>query len=200
LLKPEADPVIAGLDPAWPARDAAPGWQRGSGADRRIRHPLMKQIAEIAFASAEQSTGIDQINTALTQMDEVTQQNSALVEDNAASAKSLEVQSAGMDERVSFFKLGDSAPAGAPPRVVALARKRHAAAAPKAGSRRSKRRIGRPHAGRARRRGEKGGLEGVRSLRFHSDIDVLVSETADCACSAIRLRLSAERGAHGRLN
>jgi methyl-accepting chemotaxis protein len=88
-------------------------------------------VAEIASASAEQSTGIDQVNTALTQMDEVTQQNSALVEENASAAKSLEAQALGMDERVSFFQVGDSAPAGAPSRVVALASKRPAAAAAK---------------------------------------------------------------------
>ncbi len=63
-------------------------------------------VTEIASASAEQSTGIDQINTALTQMDEVTQQNSALVEENAASAKSLEEQAASMDGQVSRFKVG----------------------------------------------------------------------------------------------
>jgi methyl-accepting chemotaxis protein len=65
-------------------------------------------ISEIASASAEQSTGIDQVNTALTHMDEVTQQNSALVEQNAAAAKSLEQQSQGMNERVSFFRLDDA--------------------------------------------------------------------------------------------
>src|SRR3977135_452439 len=74
-------------------------------------------VAEIASASAEQSTGIDQVNTALTQMDEVTQQNSALVEENASAAKSLEAQALGMDERVSFFKLAD----GASSRAVAMA-------------------------------------------------------------------------------
>src|SRR5690606_14817420 len=47
-------------------------------------------VSEIASASAEQATGIDQVNTALSQLDEVTQQNSALVEENAASAKALE--------------------------------------------------------------------------------------------------------------
>ena len=54
----------------------------------------------------EQSTGIDHVNTALTQMDEVTQQNAALVEENAATSKVLEQQSAAMSERVAFFKLG----------------------------------------------------------------------------------------------
>jgi methyl-accepting chemotaxis protein len=66
-------------------------------------------VAEIASASQEQSTGIDQINKALTQMDEVTQQNSALVEENAASAKTLEHQSEAMNEKVAFFRLEDSA-------------------------------------------------------------------------------------------
>jgi methyl-accepting chemotaxis protein len=41
-------------------------------------------------------------------MDEVTQQNTALVEQNAAAAKSLEQQSQGMNERVSFFRLDDA--------------------------------------------------------------------------------------------
>jgi methyl-accepting chemotaxis protein len=50
-------------------------------------------VSDIANASAEQATGIDQVNKALAQMDEVTQQNSALVEENAATAKTLEHQS-----------------------------------------------------------------------------------------------------------
>ena len=62
-------------------------------------------VSDIAVASNEQATGIDQINTALTQMDEVTQQNSALVEENAATAKTLEQQSAAMNERVGAYKV-----------------------------------------------------------------------------------------------
>jgi methyl-accepting chemotaxis protein len=72
----------------------------------------VREVAEvvsgIASASAEQATGIDQINKALAQMDEVTQQNSALVEENAATAKTLEHQSTAMDERVGFFRIGAS--------------------------------------------------------------------------------------------
>jgi methyl-accepting chemotaxis protein len=83
-------------------------------------------ISEIAAASAEQSTGIDHVNTALTQMDEVTQQNSALVEENAAAAKSLEAQSQGMNERVSFFRLDDAQPGGRA-RTPVTARRRPAA-------------------------------------------------------------------------
>ena len=62
-------------------------------------------VADIATASNEQATGIEQVNKALTQMDEVTQQNSALVEENAATAKTLESQSAAMSERVAFFRI-----------------------------------------------------------------------------------------------
>ncbi|MCW5681751.1 MAG: PAS domain S-box protein [Xanthobacteraceae bacterium] len=62
-------------------------------------------VSDIAAASAEQSTGIEQVNKALAQMDEVTQQNSALVEENAATAKTLEQQAKSMDSRVSFFRV-----------------------------------------------------------------------------------------------
>ncbi|HEY4139772.1 MAG TPA: methyl-accepting chemotaxis protein [Pseudolabrys sp.] len=62
-------------------------------------------IAEIASASSEQATGLDEINKAMTQMDEVTQQNSALVEENAATAKALETQATSMREQVAFFKV-----------------------------------------------------------------------------------------------
>ena len=62
-------------------------------------------VSEIANASAEQSTGIEEINKALTQMDEVTQQNSALVEENAATARTLEQQARALDERVAFFRI-----------------------------------------------------------------------------------------------
>ena len=85
-------------------------------------------VSEIASASAEQSTGIDHVNTALTQMDEVTQQNAALVEENAATSKVLEQQSHAMGERVAFFQLGlDVAPSAAVQSPMRAAR-------PKAGS------------------------------------------------------------------
>ena len=71
-------------------------------------------VADIANASAEQASGIEQVNKALNQMDEVTQQNSALVEENAATAKTLEHQAKAMDERVSFFKVDNAAAAPAP--------------------------------------------------------------------------------------
>ncbi len=85
-------------------------------------------VAEIASASQEQSTGIDQINKALTQMDEVTQQNSALVEENAASAKTPEHQSEAMNQKVAFFRL-EEAVAG--PAVRSPAAAPRAAATPR---------------------------------------------------------------------
>ena len=62
-------------------------------------------VSNIAIASAEQSTGLDQVNKALREMDEVTQHNSALVEENAATARTLKLQSAAMGERVSLFRI-----------------------------------------------------------------------------------------------
>jgi methyl-accepting chemotaxis protein len=61
-------------------------------------------VADIANASSQQATGLDQINKALTQMDEATQQNSALVEENAATAKTLENQSQAVSERLAAFR------------------------------------------------------------------------------------------------
>ncbi len=62
-------------------------------------------VSDIAVASGEQATGLDQISRALVQMDELTQRNSALAEENAATAKTLEHQSSVMDEQVSIFHL-----------------------------------------------------------------------------------------------
>jgi methyl-accepting chemotaxis protein len=62
-------------------------------------------VGAIADASAEQATSIEQVNKVLVQMDKMTQQNSTLVEENAATAKTLEQQARAMDERVAAFKI-----------------------------------------------------------------------------------------------
>jgi methyl-accepting chemotaxis protein len=62
-------------------------------------------IGEITAASHEQSSGIEQINLAITQMDEVTQQNAALVEEAAAAAGSLQDQAENLVKTVSVFKV-----------------------------------------------------------------------------------------------
>ncbi|WP_374633749.1 methyl-accepting chemotaxis protein [Ferrovibrio sp.] len=62
-------------------------------------------MAEIAAASQQQSTGLDQVNTAVGQMDELTQRNGALVEETSASAQSLAGQAQELNNLVRFFKI-----------------------------------------------------------------------------------------------
>ena len=65
-------------------------------------------MSEITAASVEQSAGIEQVNLAITQMDEVTQQNAALVEEAAAAAESLEEQAQNLSVAVATFKVDES--------------------------------------------------------------------------------------------
>jgi methyl-accepting chemotaxis protein len=71
-------------------------------------------MAEITAASREQSSGIDQVNAAITQMDHSTQQNAALVEEAAAAAASMQEQAAHLAAVANRFKLGESAAPVAP--------------------------------------------------------------------------------------
>jgi methyl-accepting chemotaxis protein len=98
-------------------------------------------VSEIAAASREQATGLEQVNTAVGTMDEMTQRNGALVEETSASAQSLSQQAAQLAQLVSFFRTGAAgskpaatAVAAAPSKVTALrpAAKPAASAAPKA--------------------------------------------------------------------
>ena len=77
-------------------------------------------ISEISHGAREQLTGISQINEAVTQLDTITQQNAALVEQMAASAVSLSQQSGTLAETVKVFRLDGSASAA--PDAVALRR------------------------------------------------------------------------------
>ncbi|WP_311260619.1 MULTISPECIES: methyl-accepting chemotaxis protein [unclassified Xanthomonas] len=61
-------------------------------------------MGEISAASQEQSAGIEQVNQTITQMDETTQQNAALVEEATAAARALEEQAVGLTEAVAVFK------------------------------------------------------------------------------------------------
>jgi hypothetical protein len=70
-------------------------------------------VAEIASASREQSAGIDQVNQAVGQMDAVTQQNAALVEQAAAASEAMQEQAAKLSQAVSVFKLDAHAGRGA---------------------------------------------------------------------------------------
>ena len=65
-------------------------------------------MGEITTASSDQSAGIETVNASIAKMDEVTQQNAALVEQAAAAAKSLQEQAETLSQAVSLFELGDS--------------------------------------------------------------------------------------------
>ena len=80
-------------------------------------------MAEITSASAEQAMGIEQVNAAITQMDGVTQQNAALVEEAAAAAASMQDQAATLAQLVSIFKVEEAGRAalGRPANAARLA-------------------------------------------------------------------------------
>ena len=71
-------------------------------------------VSDIASASVQQATGIDEINSAVTQMDEVTQQNAALVEENTAAAQSMLEQAKALEGLVSFFTVEEQAEGAEP--------------------------------------------------------------------------------------
>ncbi len=71
-------------------------------------------IGEISAAAAEQSDGIGEVNTAVNELDQMTQQNAALVEQSAAAAESLRDQAQRLAQAVGVFKLTG---AGIPPRL-----------------------------------------------------------------------------------
>ncbi len=80
-------------------------------------------MAEITKASEEQSTGIEQVNQAIGQMDTVTQQNAALVEEATAAAESLEEQAHDLAVIVGSFKVDDKPmPMSAPPSSTRIAK------------------------------------------------------------------------------
>ncbi len=82
-------------------------------------------VTEIAQASSEQATGLVEVNSAIGQMDEMTQQNAAMVEENTAAARSLAGEASQLVQLISFFKVAQSAAApqkrlDAPPNRTAL--------------------------------------------------------------------------------
>jgi methyl-accepting chemotaxis protein len=97
-------------------------------------------VGEMAAASAEQSIGVDQVNTAITQMDHVTQSNSSQTEELAATAQSFAEQALRLQELVGTFTLGNSSEsshanhAGQRDRSSPGAARKHAPAARHAGA------------------------------------------------------------------
>ena len=78
-------------------------------------------MGEISAASSEQSAGVAQVGEAITQMDRVTQQNAALVEESAAAAESLKGQAQQLVQSVAVFKLGQGEAAYQPAAAAAPA-------------------------------------------------------------------------------
>nr|WP_275126921.1 methyl-accepting chemotaxis protein [Xanthomonas arboricola] len=84
-------------------------------------------MGEISAASQEQSAGIEQVNLTVTQMDQATQQNAALVEEATAAARAMEEQAGQLSDAVAIFKLhpGQTQPATAtrpaPQRLASVA-------------------------------------------------------------------------------
>ncbi len=77
-------------------------------------------VSRIADASREQSQGIEQVNRAVTQMDEMTQQNAALVEQAAAASQSIVEQIQALNSMVAGYHVGGETQPNAAP---ALARR-----------------------------------------------------------------------------
>ncbi|GKS84815.1 hypothetical protein AVMA1855_11705 [Acidovorax sp. SUPP1855] len=78
-------------------------------------------ISEITAASSEQSDNIGQISQSVSQLDQMTQQNAALVEESTAASESLRDQANQLTQAVSQFKLSDAAEAAPAGRIAARA-------------------------------------------------------------------------------
>ncbi|MDQ8028137.1 MAG: methyl-accepting chemotaxis protein, partial [Brevundimonas sp.] len=72
-------------------------------------------VSEIAASAQEQATGLQQVNTAVNQMDQVTQQNAAMVEESTAASHSLSQEAEVLAGSVSRFRIGDAPQAAAAP-------------------------------------------------------------------------------------
>ena len=75
-------------------------------------------MGEISSASDEQSRGIEQVSLAVSQMDSVTQQNAALVQESATAAAALEDQSEQLRQAVAAFRLNDQEATASRPKNV----------------------------------------------------------------------------------
>ncbi|MGN6315917.1 methyl-accepting chemotaxis protein [Trinickia sp.] len=71
---------------------------------RDVAHIML----EISSASSEQSVGIEEINKAVTQMDDVTRQNASLVEETSAAAHSMDAQARSLRDAIGVFRIGDA--------------------------------------------------------------------------------------------
>ncbi len=105
-------------------------------------------VAEIAAASREQSSGIEQVNRAVMQMDELTQQNAALVEEATAASQAMAQQVRGLNDMLERYRVAEQSAQAA---AAAAAVRQAPTSAPSAPAARADRRSGaRPWSGRAR--------------------------------------------------
>jgi len=82
--------------------------ERAGGTMREISDSIgrvARIVSEISHATSEQSSGIHQIGSAISQLDQMTQQNAALVEESAAAAQSLQQQADALSQSVAVFRL-----------------------------------------------------------------------------------------------
>ncbi|WP_249728807.1 methyl-accepting chemotaxis protein [Acidovorax sp. CCYZU-2555] len=81
--------------------------QAGSTMDKVVQgvQKVTDLVGEISHASSEQMAGLEQVNQAVAQMDQMTQQNAALVEESSAATQSLEIQAAQLNRSLSAFRL-----------------------------------------------------------------------------------------------
>ena len=77
-------------------------------------------MAEISHATAEQNAGIEQVNSAITEIDDATRQNAALVQQASGSAATLEAEAESLAQLVSIFRLDAAAASQLPTRRIAL--------------------------------------------------------------------------------
>ena len=96
-----------GLDAAGRCRRAAGRRDRqGAGADRRAGREAEHLVADIAASAQEQAAGLEQVNTAVNQMDQVTQQNAAMVEQATAASHNLSDEAEDLARLVGQFQIG----------------------------------------------------------------------------------------------
>ncbi|MET0334726.1 MAG: methyl-accepting chemotaxis protein [Rhizobacter sp.] len=99
LIQASVEKVEAG------SRQAGAAGQTMGEIVSQVRH-VAQLINEISVATQEQTSGIGQVSDSVTQLDQVTQQNAALVEESAAAAESLKVQAKQLVDVVAVFRLG----------------------------------------------------------------------------------------------
>ena len=134
LIETSGDRVGAGTELVAKAGETMRGVQSAI-------HRVTDIMGEIASASHEQSRGIEQVNQAISQMDEVTQQNAALVEEAAAAAGSMEDQARQLSAAVAVFRTGETSPVEPTPRSEVSTQRPPAPKATRAATRPAKRAV-----------------------------------------------------------